>query len=390
MIVSFFHDDRLLRDGEGNIYSNVFPYKVWKRYLAVSDSIIVTTRMKTTNSSHKHLAKNLELSSGPFVSFNPATKFSKNSHLLFNKKQIINQVKETISKSDCAIIRLPSFIGSIACDLAVKLGKPYLIELVGCPWDAFWNHSIKGKMIAPAIYLTTRRQVKNAPWVLYVTDKFLQNRYPTQGKSIGCSDVVIPDTDVLVLKKRLEKIACMQKGKPVILATTAAVDVRYKGQEYVIRAIKKLNEKGGNFEYKLAGGGDQSYLRRLAERCGVADKVHFLGTLTHEQVFAYLDEIDIYIQASKQEGLPRALVEAQSRGCPAIGSRTGGIPELIQEKLIFRNGSVQEIINLLANFSKADLHETAKINYSKAKEYNADSLENKRNSFYQLFADSIR
>ena len=56
----------------------------------------------------------------------------------------------------------------------------------------------------------------------------------------------------------------------------------------------------------------------------------FNGVLPSGQpVLNWLDDIDIYVQPSFQEGLPRALVEAMSGGRPAFASTTGGIPELL-------------------------------------------------------------
>ena len=55
---------------------------------------------------------------------------------------------------------------------------------------------------------------------------------------------------------------------------------------------------------------------------------------TGAPIFEFLDSLDLYLQFSRGgEGLPRALVEGMSRGCPAIGSTVGGIPELLTECL---------------------------------------------------------
>ena len=42
----------------------------------------------------------------------------------------------------------------------------------------------------------------------------------------------------------------------------------------------------------------------------------------------------VYIQPSRIEGLPRALIEAMSRGCACVGSSVGGIPELLNNQYI--------------------------------------------------------
>jgi len=182
----------------------------------------------------------------------------------------------------------------------------------------------------------------------------------------------------------------MTETQTIVLGTTAAVNVRYKGQQYVIKAISKLNKEGYNFEYHLVGGGDNSYLKAMAKKYKIEDKVIFLGTYTHKEVFDYLDMIDVYIQPSKTEGLPRSLVEAMSRGCPSLGTTVGGIPELLDKKNIFKKSSSKEIYVLLKQINRESLMNEAKRNFKKAQEYNKDVLNKKREVFYKDFIDKVR
>jgi glycosyltransferase involved in cell wall biosynthesis len=127
----------------------------------------------------------------------------------------------------------------------------------------------------------------------------------------------------------------------------------------------------------------------LAEKYGVSHKVKFLGSLPHEKVFEYLDNIDLYIQPSKTEGMPRALIEAMSRGCPAIGSNTGGIPELLNKEFVFKKGSVKELCNLLKRLNKEEMQKEANRNFEKAKEYNKELLDQKRTAFFKEFVRMV-
>jgi len=386
MRAAFFHSTPLVCGNDGQVYSIGFTYDIWKRYLAVFDKLIVSTRMRFVDTK----ITDMKLSSGPRVEFKPISNYSKNTDIIINKRKIVKQIRETLKLCDCAIIRLPSFIGYIAIKEAIIMKKPYLIEVVGCAWGALWNHSLKGKLIALPSYLTMKKAVKNAPYALYVSNKFLQQRYPCNGKTVSCSDVSLPSiNDDSLLIRRINKINQMTKDKPIVLGTVAAVNVRYKGQQYVIKAISKLNKEGYNFEYHLVGGGDKSYLKSIAEKYNVADKVKFLGTLPHEKIFDYLDNIDIYIQPSKQEGLPRALIEAMSRGCPSLGSKVGGIPELINNDLVFQKGSVHEICELLKRMYQKVMIEEAKRNFEKAKEYDRNLLNIRRVSFFMEFVEGI-
>src|SRR5699024_6751625 len=91
-----------------------------------------------------------------------------------------------------------------------------------------------------------------------------------------------------------------------------------------------LVSQGITVEYQAVGGGSPTRLKHLARELGIEDRVKFLGPLDHDAVFSWLETVDIYAQLSRTEGLPRALVEAMSRGCACIGTEVGGIPELLE------------------------------------------------------------
>ncbi|HHX68701.1 MAG TPA: glycosyltransferase [Gallicola sp.] len=267
--------------------------------------------------------------------------------------------------------------------------------MVGCPWDSLWNHSLKGKLAAPFMMRSTKKLLREAPYVIYVTNSFLQKRYPTKGKHTNCSNVTLPKMDDAVLVKRLERVKD-SKNNPyseIILGTTAAVDVRYKGQQYVIEALGRLKEEGNaNFKYQLVGGGDPSYLKSIIKKCNVENQVEFLGAKPHEKVFEWLDTIDVYIQPSRQEGLPRALIEAMSRGLTCIGAETGGIPELLDEKYIFSNTKkdVNELVMILKNISVEDMNMQAVRNFEESKKYEETLIENRRSQFIENFLKGIK
>jgi glycosyltransferase involved in cell wall biosynthesis len=387
MRAMFCCDGPLCRDQYGSYYGVALNERMFSRYYQITDSLTVAIRTEQIKSDGiiNGLSK-INLNNFQVV---PCPNLSSLKGMLLNRFKLENILYDQIKNVDFLIIRLPSLIGSLSIDIARKMNKPYLIELVGCPWDALWNHSWKGKLVAPFMWYSTKKAVKNAPYVLYVTNEFLQHRYSSTGKTIGCSDVALPTLVESVLEARLHKIKQMTKNKPIVIGTTAAVDVRYKGQDYVIQAIAELNKQGYNYEYRLVGGGDKARLQSIAEKYRVADKVIFEGSIPHERVFDYLDDIDIYVQPSKTEGLPRALIEAMSRGCPCIGSNAGGIPELLDNAYIFRSGNVKELVTILANFDVEKMVKQAKRNFEFSKGYAKEVIETRRNEFFKQFAESV-
>jgi len=303
------------------------------------------------------------------------------------KKQKLFQ--NEVEKCDLMVVRVPSLVGYKMSDIARKLNKPYFCEVVACAWDAYWNHSLQGKFLAPYMYFKMKSITKKADYTLYVTNEFLQKRYPTNGKSVNVSNVKISETEESLLDNRIEKIRNTDK-KNITLMTSAAVDVKYKGQEYVIRAIKELEKAGINVTYKMAGAGNHERLLNIAKQCGVESSIMFLGSLSYDEVVKNLDDTDIYVQPSLQEGLPRAVIEAMSRGCLCIGARTGGIPELLPKRFVLGRRSVKDIVNAIKNICENEnWEEIAKENFENAKEYVDTKLDEKRNGFYGMIEKEL-
>lgn len=299
----------------------------------------------------------------------------------YKKANSIAIIKKAVDDHDVIILRLPSAAGAIAFDYAKSINKPILIEMVACVYDALWNYDWRGKLLANYKLKKYQEILKNASHVLYVTSEFLQKRYPTKGKSIGCSDVVLKDIDTTVLKKRLLKIENLQE--PLVLGTVAAIDVPYKGQADVINLIAKSNKK--KLHYKIVGQGSPRKLQNLVNQNQLQNEVQILGSLSHDQVFEFIDAIDLYIQPSKQEGLPRAVIEAMSRACPVIGSNIAGIPELINKAALFEAGNLDEINKKLLQIDKNTLRQWAVENFNKAAAFKRETLDVKRKHFYEQF-----
>ena len=236
----FYEIDNVFYSSSGGLSKTAL-----ERYTSVFDKVNIVSRHKKLISS----CRELTIASTENVSFDSVPDFNK--YDFFIKIKEINRIIEgKIINADAVIARLPSFVGSAAVVMAKKHNKPYLIEVVACPWDALWNHSLKGKLVSPYFWMKTKKLVKSAPYVLYVTEVFLQSRYPSNGKVTACSNVYLPDIDKSVLDKRLFNIK-HRNQLPLRLGTVAALNVRHKGQEYVIEAICELKKEGYLFDYYL-------------------------------------------------------------------------------------------------------------------------------------------
>jgi glycosyltransferase involved in cell wall biosynthesis len=393
MKLLFVHDTKIKEDSSGTYYTGgSFNEEVWNRYLSICTNFTLIARKDP-------IIYNVNYANSKFNTFNmqkinfvevPDVNSSIKSFFNLQKRKELHEIiKKHVLNSDYLIARVPSINGAIAVKYAKEFNKPFLVEVVGCSWDALRYYNFKGKFFAPFSFMIQRNVIKQANYAIYVTEKFLQNRYPTQGKSVNCSNVYIREFNEQIINKRINNIKSKNiKNEKLIVGTIGALDVKYKGQTSMIRALGELKKQGiENFEYQLVGSGDQQYLKEVAKKYKVTNQINFLGTMQHDKIFNWLDKIDIYVQPSLTEGLPRSLVEAMSRGILAIGTNVGGIPELLNQKYLIsksRNNHL-EIADILKKLTKEDFENQAVRNFIVSKRYSKEIIDNRRKKFFETF-----
>ena len=83
--------------------------------------------------------------------------------------------------------------------------------------------------------------------------------------------------------------------------------------------------------------------------------------------------------------MPRALIEAMSRACPAIGSNAGGIPELLDDKYIFRKNNWKQLSEKIVLLHQEEMKNQSNRNFNISEQYEKIKLEEIRKEFYDLF-----
>ena len=385
--VLFVHEGHLYRDEHGNLYGAQYNDALISRYASLGNQVTFILREKSIITDQTGIIDQIRSKNFKFIAI---PNFKSINGFFKHRRGVSQIISEAVQSHDVVVARMPSQAAGIAIQEAKRLGKPLLVELVACSFDAYWNHSWKGKLIAHYRFNVIKRTISDCPYVLYVTKKFLQERYPTKGIHSGISDVELPVLEDWVLEQRIAKIKRRLENQPLILGTVAALAVSYKRQADVIRAIARLKRKGSTFHYHMIGEGDPTALQKIINKNQLQNEVKILGTRKHHEVFDFLDGIDLYIQPSKQEGLPRALVEAMSRACPALGSNIAGIPELLDPSCLFVAGNIDQIIIKLKNLNINILLNQATLNFTKAKDFQNENLNRSRRAFYNRFLDETK
>lgn len=141
----------------------------------------------------------------------------------------------------------------------------------------------------------------------------------------------------------------LPEDEPLLVAVGALLPV--KGHDLTIRALALL-ERG---HLAILGTGEQrGALEKLARDEGVADRVHFLGGVSHDQLPVLLSASDAMVLPSQREGLANAWVEALACGTPIVISNVGGAREVVRSKAAGR--IVERTPEAIAQGIRAVLH----------------------------------
>ncbi|MGA1796100.1 MAG: glycosyltransferase family 4 protein [bacterium] len=118
--------------------------------------------------------------------------------------------------------------------------------------------------------------------------------------------------------------------KQGLVVGTVGRHVKVKGHEVLLAAFRRILEKRPDALLCLLGDGPlKEDLERIAREWEIMDRVRFIPWETDPRPVMSL--YDIFVFPSLNEGMGRALVEAMAMAKPVIATRTGGIPDLVQE-----------------------------------------------------------
>lgn len=146
----------------------------------------------------------------------------------------------------------------------------------------------------------------------------------------------------------------------LVIGTVAAL-VGHKDYPNLLKAAKIVAQKIDKVVFLAAGSGkNEAEIKNLHKILELKNKFLFLGYRT--DIGNILKNLDIFVIASKEEGLGTSTLDAMSVGLPVIGTNAGGIPEVIANE---ENGYIvpkqnpeelaEAIINLLNDENKRNL-----------------------------------
>lgn len=129
-----------------------------------------------------------------------------------------------------------------------------------------------------------------------------------------------------------------QQDEPLRLFSCGRINSG-KGHDVMITALARLVAEGEDAYLEIAGAagkGQAAYaqrLRALIDDLGVSSRVTMLGAYTEHEVHAALLRSHIFVLASRSEGLGIVYVEALACAVPTVGTRVGGVPDVLVDEV---------------------------------------------------------
>lgn len=215
--------------------------------------------------------------------------------------------------------------------LAVKrlLGKPLAITI----------HRFFPSKVVGAISNSTLRGADMVLFNSYFTKSLAHSQGITVSSQVHYIGVDVSRFQTSIRSEKSRQfLTGLPADCPVVL--TIARLVHWKGTIYLLRSFKDVVNRFCRARLVIAGHGPElEKLKREANALGLDSAVLFLGPVPHSRIPQLLSEADVFALPSikdrkgQTETLGVSTIEAMLAGLPCVGSRLGGIPEVIENNI---------------------------------------------------------
>lgn len=376
-------EQRYASTPDGCVWTDgAFPRTFWDRYLDVFDGVRVVARVKPVAQAHPEWKR----ADGDGIEFAPVGNYLGVREYLRNARKVGRSVRAALHPSDAVILRVPSQLAAIFVPFLSRRQHPFAVEVVSDPYDVFRRGAVRHPLrpvLRRLLSHRLRRDCRKAFAAAYVTAEALQRRYPPgkNTRSFYYSDVELEGEVV----SQARAVTAKNAWKLVTVSSLAQI---YKAVDVQIDAIAELRRQG--LDVQLTVIGDGKHRRELEQRAaalGLKDDVHFRGQLpSGAPIRAQLDDADLFLLPSRAEGLPRAMVEAMARALPCIGSRVGGIPELLPVDDLVPAGDLPALAQKIRDIitEPCRMQRMSEQNLERARDFQEDTLRERRVAFFRF------
>ncbi len=198
-----------------------------------------------------------------------------------------------------------------------------------------------------------------AKWVLGKAEKVIANSHYTQELIRKVNPEANHIALALAVNHNFFRPLDFVKDDGYLKLCTLSRVLEFKGHDFIARTIASFPENLQNqIRWNIGGTGPYlESLKQLVKELSIEHLVTFRGFILDDELPGFYNANDVFILCTREqhhstqvEGFGLVFLEAQACGIPAIGTRTGGIPDAVKHKnggWLIEQDNVQELNDLI-------------------------------------------
>jgi glycosyltransferase involved in cell wall biosynthesis len=178
----------------------------------------------------------------------------------------------------------------------------------------------------PVLAFANRAMLKRADAIVAISDEAVSSlREYYSGDDVF---VIPPGVDTTIFQARPP-----HTGSRIELLTVGYL-LKRKRVDVILRALRRLLDKGAEARLKIAGDGpERDALHALAEELRLVEHVTWLGFVPNRAMPQHYADADVFLSASEHEGLATVFLECLATGLPLVGASNPGSRAVISDEL---------------------------------------------------------
>ena len=124
------------------------------------------------------------------------------------------------------------------------------------------------------------------------------------------------------------RVIGIPRERPMVFAL-GTLETR-KGFQFLVKAMQDLVRINPAIICVIGGEGQlRKSLERQVKKAGLSENVVFAGRIPPDRAYYYYNAANVFVLPSLSEGNPNVMFESLACGTPFVGTRVGGVPEVI-------------------------------------------------------------
>jgi glycosyltransferase involved in cell wall biosynthesis len=233
----------------------------------------------------------------------------------------MNVLRELVARSEADVVHAHGFKADVYAYLAMRRTEVPLVSTCHTWYDTDWLVTLYGKI--------DRMVLRRFARVVAVSDE-VRRQLLAAGASEDRVSIVRNGIDLRPFENVTPALRVeMGAGDTAIVGLIGRL-ANSKGVDLYIEAAARVLSHGVKAQFVVVGEGpDQEMLARKIDDMNLNGQAILLGR--RDDMPAVYASLDIMVSASRQEGLPMAILEGMASGLPLVATSVGEVPTVVNE-----------------------------------------------------------